>query len=207
MVLIPNDRPPMIVMLDTPDNLDEAAAELGCKVEQLLTPLTRRKRQQPECRFTVDNGAFARFNPAGFLSLLKRNEEARDLCRWVAVPDVVGSALRTLEVFERWKVKIAHWPLAYVAQDGQESQPIPWDEIEALFIGGTDDFKLGKHGAACVKAAKALGKWCHVGRVNTPGRLEYFEELGADSCDGTGLARYSHMRRAIYESANQPKLL
>jgi hypothetical protein len=71
-------------------------------------------------------------------------------------------------------------------------------KIEALFIGGTDDFKLGKHGAACVKAAKALGKWCHVGRVNTPGRLEYFEELGADSCDGTGLARYSHMRRAIY---------
>ena len=85
--------------------------------------------------------------------------------------------------------------------------PIPWDEIVAVFIGGTDDFKLGRHGAACVKAAKALGKWVHVGRVNTPGRLEYFEDLGADSCDGTGLARYSHMRAAIYENARQPKLI
>ena len=196
----------MIVMLDTPDNLAEAAAELGCSVEQLLTPLTRRKRQQPEQHFTVDNGAFARFNADAFLSLLARNENARDLCRWVAVPDVVGSARRTAEVFERWKTKIAHWPLAYVCQDGQDSIPIPWDEIVAVFIGGTNDFKLGKEAAACVKAAKALGKWCHVGRVNTPGRLEYFEELGADSCDGTGLARYSHMRKAIHESATQPRL-
>ena len=40
----------MIVMLDTPEDLDVAAGELGCEVEQLLTPLTRRKRQKPECR-------------------------------------------------------------------------------------------------------------------------------------------------------------
>lgn len=193
-------------MLDTPDDLVEASAELGCEVNQLLTPLTRRRRQYPECYFAVDNGAYAKFNANWFLSLLKRNEDAIDLCRWVAVPDVVGSAIRTLEVFDRWKLKIAQWPLAYVAQDGQETQPIPWDEIACLFIGGSDQFKLGKAGAACVKAAKALGKWCHVGRVNTPGRFEYFEELGADSCDGTGLARYSHMRLAIHASAIQPKL-
>jgi hypothetical protein len=197
----------MIVMLDTPEDLDVAAGELGCEVEQLLTPLTRRKRQKPECRFTIDNGAFAKFNPSGFLSLLERNADDIDLCRWVAVPDVVGSAIRSIEVFNHWKTKISRWPLAFVCQDGQESLPIPWDEIVAVFIGGTDDFKLGRHGAACVKAAKALGKWVHVGRVNTPGRLEYFEDLGADSCDGTGLARYSHMRAAIYENARQPKLI
>jgi hypothetical protein len=197
----------MIVLLDTPQDMNTAAAELGCIVEQLLTPLTRRKRQMPEQHFAVDNGAFSKFDSDAFLSLLQRNEEARDLCRWVAVPDIVGSARRTLEVFERWKSKISHWPLAFVCQDGQDALPIPWDEVAAVFIGGSTDFKLGPSAAAIVKAAVALGKWCHVGRVNTPGRFEYFESLGADSIDGTGLARYSHMRKAIYENAITPKLL
>ena len=196
----------MIVMLDT-NKLDVAQAEIGCEVEQLLTPLTRFSRQRLDHHFTVDNGAFSKFDAAGFLSLLAREEGARHLCRWVAVPDVVGSALRTAEVFERWKGRIAGWPLAYVCQDGQEDLPIPWDEIAAVFVGGTTDWKMSRHAAAIVKAAKAIGKWCHVGRVNTPGRLEYFEELGADSIDGSGLARYSHMRKAIHENAIQPKLL
>jgi hypothetical protein len=66
---------------------------------------------------------------------------------------------------------------------------------------------MGPHAAAIVKASKVIGKWCHIGRINTPGRLEYFEELGADSCDGTGLAQYSHMRKAIYENYKNPRLL
>jgi hypothetical protein len=32
----------MIVLLDNAHDLDECAAELGCEVGQLLTPLTRR---------------------------------------------------------------------------------------------------------------------------------------------------------------------
>lgn len=196
---------PMIVMLDT-NKLDEAQAELGCAVEQLLTPLTRFKRQRVEHRFCVDNGSFARFDEQAFLALLAREEAARDLCRFVAVPDVVGSAIRTAEVFERWRKKIPQWPLAYVCQDGQETIPIPWDDVAAIFIGGSTEWKLGKAAAACVKAARALGKWCHIGRVNTPGRFEYFEDLGVDSCDGSGLARYSWMRKAIYEAATTPSL-
>ena len=51
-----------------------------------------------------------------------------------------------------------------------------------------------------------IGRWCHVGRVNTPGRFEMFEELGADSCDGTGLAQYQHMRKAILMNKTNPTL-
>jgi hypothetical protein len=43
-------------------------------------------------------------------------------------------------------------------------------------------------------------------RVNGPGRFEWFEELGADSMDGSGLARYSHMREAIWKAYNEPTL-
>jgi hypothetical protein len=192
-------------MLDTGEDFDVASQEIGMPVEQLLTPLTRRRRQRPNDRFTIDNGAFAKFSPANFLSLLERNKDGIELCRWVAVPDVVGSAIRTCEVFERWKGKMPGWRLAFVAQDGQENYPIPWDDIECLFLGGTDQFKLGRHGAECVKAAKALGKWCHIGRVNTPGRMEYFDKMGADSIDGTGIARYSHMRKKIADNQIKEK--
>jgi hypothetical protein len=125
----------------------------------------------------------------------------------VAAPDVVGSARRTLECFEYWRDRLCAWPLALVAQDGLESLDIPWRQITAVFIGGSTAWKMGPHAAQIVKAAKVCGKWVHAGRVNTPGRLEYFEELGADSIDGTGLSRYSWMRARIYAAANQPNLL
>jgi len=192
-------------MLDTSQPLKTCAEEIGTRVEQLFTPLTRYRPQHPESRFSIDNGAFSHFDPDAFLSLLERERPRRDLCRFVAVPDVVGSARRTLECFDMWKERLAGWPLALVCQDGQEHLPIPWREIAAIFIGGSTDWKMGRAAAACVKTAKVIGKWVHAGRVNTPGRFEYFEKLGADSIDGTGLSRYSWMREAIFKDANEPQ--
>jgi len=196
----------MIVMLDTPQDLDKCAIELGCKVEQLFTPLTARNPQNPKQMFCMDNGAFSHFELKGFLSMLKKHSPRKHLCRFVALPDVVGSAIRTLECFNYWKPKMGDWKAALVAQDGQESLAIPWDSIDAIFLGGSTDWKLSKGAAQIVKAAKIMEKWVHIGRVNTPGRFEYFEEMGADSCDGTGLARYTEMRTKIYQNKNEPKL-
>jgi|SRR5262245_205641 len=196
----------MIALLDTSHDLNLAAEELGCQVEQLLTPLTRFKAQRPDAPFAIDNGAFAGFNREGFESLLKREAHRRHLCRFVAVPDVVASARRTLEVFDRWYERIGQWPLALVAQDGQEDLPIPWELIKAIFIGGSTEWKLSFHAQTVIKAAQALGKWTHAGRVNTPARFEYFEKLGVDSIDGTGLSRYTHMRQDIWKAYNEPGL-
>ena len=196
----------MIIMLDTPQDMNTCAEEMGCAVEQLFTPLTRRNAQQPEQMFAMDNGAFARFEPSGFLTMLAKHESRKSLCRFVAVPDVVGCARRTVECFWHWHWQLTEWPMAFVCQDGQEHLEIPWDHCAAVFIGGSTEWKMGPHAAAIVKASKVVGKWCHVGRINTPGRLDYFEELGADSCDGTGLAQYSHMRRKIYEQHHAPAL-
>lgn len=195
----------MIVMISNHD-LDECEREIGARCEQIMTPESRHAAKRPECRFCIDNGAYSRFDEESFLSLLERERPRRDLCRFVAVPDVVASAIRTLEVFEEWKPRLTDWPLALVCQDGQENLPIPWKEIAAVFIGGSTEWKMGSHASACIKAAKAIGKWVHVGRVNTPGRFEYFEELGADSLDGTGLSRYSWMREAIHRRHINPEL-
>lgn len=190
----------MIVLLDTSHDLDQCSRELGHPTEQLFTPLTRFTPQKPDQHFAIDNGAFSRFNAKGFLSLLAREESRRELCRFVAVPDVVGDARRTLEVFEHWRDDIIQWPLALVCQDGQENHAIPWDAIDAIFIGGSTAWKESRHAIACIKAAQALGKWVHVGRVNDPARFTAFEKLGVDSVDGSGIARYSWMRQRIGEA-------
>lgn len=197
----------MIPLLDTSEALSTCALELGCPVGQLLTPLTRFTLQNPELPWAIDNGAFARFEEKSFLSLLKREEHHKENCLFVTAPDVVGSARRTLEVFKVWKDKLAGWPVALAIQDGQEDLDIPWHDIAAVFIGGGTSFKLSPQAGHVIKAAKIMGKWAHVGRVNDPSRFAYFEELGADSIDGTGISRYSHMREAISKRDRQGMLV
>lgn len=195
----------MIFLADTSDNLEDVSVEMGgITVGELITPLTGRTRKSD--LFAIDNGAYSSFDAKRFIAILDRESEAKDKCLFVACPDVVGSARRTLEVFNGWYADLFGWKIALVAQDGQEDLPIPWSLIHAIFIGGTTEFKMSNKAAACIKAAKCLGKWVHVGRINTPARWEYFESLGVDSCDGTGLSRYSLMREKIYEDKIQPKL-
>ena len=144
----------MIALLDTSETLASCEAELGVPVvEQLLTPLTRFKLQRPEAFFAIDNGAFAGFNREAFESLLERERPRVELCRWVACPDVVGSARRTLEAFDYWHDRLRDdgWEVALVAQDGIENLPIPWDWIDAIF-------KCGRPAVYCLLSATPLCK-------------------------------------------------
>lgn len=182
----------VIFLADTSDDIADVSAQLGMPCGQLITPLTRRARV-PAVPFAIDNGAFAGFDAKGFLSLLAREKAHREECLFVACPDVVGSARRTLEVWRSWEGKLVGWKRALVLQDGIEDLTIPWSEIDAVFVGGSTAFKTSEAARHCALAAKALGKWVHVGRVNTAIRMDAWREL-ADSADGTGVSRYSHMR-------------
>jgi hypothetical protein len=193
----------MIALLDNGQDLNQCADEIGCEVGQLLTPLTRYNLRDPSKPWAIDNGGYSGLDIPAFVSLLEREGHHRENCLFVAAPDVVGSARRTLEVFERWAGRLDGWKLALVCQDGQEHLPIPWDDIDAVFIGGTTSWKCSAHAEHIIRAAKALEKWVHIGRVNGPERFTHFDKLGADSCDGTGIARYTHMRQAIAARHNQ----
>jgi hypothetical protein len=116
---------------------------------------------------------------------------------FVALPDVVANARRTLELYDHFKNLITG-PRALVLQDGIENLEIPWAKLEAIFVGGSDAFKESSEAIACCKAAKILNKWVHVGRVNTPRRVEAFAGL-ADSIDGSGISRYDHMLEAVLQ--------
>jgi len=84
-----------------------------------------------------------------------------------------------------------------VIQDGCNKNSVPWDEITAVFLGGTTKFKLSRQAWVICQDAKKRGKWVHVGRVNTPPRIAYFFGL-ADSVDGSSLAKYDiHLDKAL----------
>lgn len=187
----------MIGLLDTSEDLDTCAVELGVPVEQLFSPLTGFTDKNPDAMKAGDNGGFVKLNIPRYLAMLRREEHQIKNFRFVTCPDIVASARRTLELFEYWYPRLQNWPLALVAQDGQENLPIPWDLIDAIFIGGSTSWKMSRHAADIIKTAQAMEKWVHVGRVNHPARWQHFEDLGVDSVDGTGIARYSHMRMAI----------
>lgn len=196
----------MMALLDNGQDLADCEAEIGVPVGQLLTPLTRYRLRDPARPWAIDNGGFKGLDIVAFEALLARESHRRESCLFVSAPDIVASAQRTLELFAHFAPMLEGWPIALVCQDGQESLPIPWDDIAAVFIGGSTNWKCSHHVEQIIRTAKLLGKWVHVGRVNHPQRFLHFERLGADSCDGTGLARYSHMRLSIARRADQQQL-
>lgn len=65
----------------------------------------------------------------------------------------------------------------------------PWPQL-GIFIGGTDDFKMGTM-RAWARLANERGAHCHVGRVNSPKRILQCMQAGAHSFDGTNGSRFS----------------
>jgi hypothetical protein len=161
----------------------------------LITPAlgsTPRRAIEVGGIWAVDNGCFTGFEKDAFIQMLK-SLRAYPGCKFVVAPDVVANATATLTRFNMWEPVLHYmgFPVAFVAQDGLENMPIPWERFETLFIGGSTHWKLSHHAAAIAQKAKARGKWLHMGRVNTNVRIDIARSIGCDSVDGTGYARYS----------------
>lgn len=162
---------------------------------QLRTPLTQYRITGKDFEgkpvpYALDNGCFTDFKRDTWEGMLRDAEEHRPL--FVTLPDIVGDALRTLELFDEFELMTNGLPRALVLQDGIGSHRIPWPKIDAVFVGGSDNFKFSAEALNACKAAKFLGKWVHVGRVNTAHRVRNWLGL-ADSIDGSGISRYDHM--------------
>jgi hypothetical protein len=145
--------------------------------------------------WAADNAAFSGFRPKAFCGLLARVSGHPD-CRFVACPDVVGNAVETLRLFQTWApiLRALGLPVALVGQDGLEQLDIPWQQMDALFIGGSTDWKLSPGAASIIREAKRRSLWVHLGRVNTRLRFRYAHQLGCDSVDGSGFSRWPEQR-------------
>jgi hypothetical protein len=155
---------------------------LGC----IVTPM-QGNRIPDDVGICADNGCFGKGYPGDAKWWAWLQTLPADRTVFAVAPDVVGDATATMARSQPWLAKIRSlgMPAAFVAQDGLEALTVPWDEFDVLFIGGTTEWKLGRHARQIVKDAKAHGKWVHMGRVNSLQRLRYADAIGCDSADGT----------------------
>jgi hypothetical protein len=187
---------------------------LPTEVGVMLTPMIGNRL--PEGRvWAADTGCFGaphKFTPDGYLTFLSERDHTR--CLFATIPDVVGDAAATLQRMTDWpdRLRAIGYKPALVAQDGLEALPVPWDAFDVLFIGGTTAWKLSDHAVRLIHEAKRLGKWVHVGRVNSLRRLRWCQWAGADSADGTFAAfgpdvNIPRMQRWLDALLSQPLLV
>lgn len=152
---------------------------------QILTPpVVCEPRYSAWC---ADNGMFTgKVGKSSYLPWLGGMLPYRSSCLFATVVDVVGDAVATLDYYRlwAWRIRVLGYPVALVAQDGLESLRWP-PEYDVLFVGGSTDWKMSDAADWCIRRAKSMGKWVHVGRVNSRSRLRHFWLIGVDSVDGT----------------------
>lgn len=138
--------------------------------------------------WAADNGAFsARWDEREWWTWLASDRNPRESCLFAVMPDVVADAEATVRLAERWSalVRDAGYRAAFVAQDGSDRHPPPWDLFDVLFIGGSTEFKLGAEAVRLMAEAHHREVPVHVGRVNSLRRLNWAREQHANTADGT----------------------
>ena len=134
-----------------------------------------------------DNGSFTNvFEEDKFFCFLDRMLPYKEKCKFIACPDTLCDPVDTMKKWELYaeRIKNLGYPVAFVCQDGQENLPFP-SNYDALFIGGSTEWKLGGGALQCIREAKKNNKFVHVGRVNSLKRVKHFMLEGVDSVDGT----------------------
>lgn len=169
---------------------DLAERRLPASCGIMANPATRvpLPRVWRERTWAADNGCFSgAWRSAAWLAWLTRLTSDVDRCLFAVAPDVVCDWGKTLQLWRTWHetVRRLGYAVALVAQDGATEDTVPWECVGALFIGGSTTWKLSAAACRLMQAAKARGKWLHVGRVNSYRRIEFAERNAADSVDGT----------------------
>ena len=175
----------------------------------LVQPLTRGylRYQHLYAWCGIDNGRFTevgrrRFRLDDYLDMTREAvDRFGDGLLFATAPDVPfdwhGTLRESLPVLPL--LRRAGAPAAIVLQDGASSSDVPWDECDALFVGGSTQWKVGPEARALCREAVGRRKWVHMGRVNSERRFRYAAAIGCDSADGTYLT--------FGPDVNLPKLL
>jgi hypothetical protein len=159
--------------------------------------------------WAADNGCF---QPATYIGddawLDWLDRLPRERCLFAVVPDVArrpdgslgGDPVATWAKFEELApiVQAMGFPAALAAQDGIEDMPNLREQLDAcdvLFLAGSTEWKLGPQAEWIAHLARAMGKWVHMGRVNSLKRMKRAREMGCNSADGTFI-KYRRRKRA-----------
>ena len=165
----------------------------GGALGALLTP----RSMQPDAErlaawtWAADNECYTQgdsFDPDRWLDWLADLPAAG--CRFATAPDVVADWPATLDEAEFYldRIRAAGKPAAIVLQDGATPETVPWGAIDAVFVGGSTEWKISDAARELVEEGRWRGKWCHMGRVNSGERFAVAHGWGCHSVDGTFLA-------------------
>jgi hypothetical protein len=174
----------------------------------LVTPASP-EPPPPGIPWAIDNGAFKGFDEEKFIKLVKKYIGHPTEPLFVAMPDVVADHRNTLSLFGTWHRHLAsHYRRAFVLQDGiTDWRQVPWDYCEAVFVGGSTEFKLSSTTKYLCQIARYMGKWVHMGRVNSFKRLQLAYEMGCLSVDGSGFSRNRHDLRKYLDYAGSQQFM
>lgn len=153
------------------------------------------KNPRPGVAFALDNDAFQSFTNgtpydfkawAAFLLKVKKTKETP---LWALVPDVVANRAATLEqwgMFNRVVAEDYGWRTALAVQDGMTREDVLGLRFkpDVIFVGGTSKWKWN----TAHEWSRGFER-VHVGRVNGKRRLWHCQNIGAESCDGSGWTR------------------
>lgn len=183
----------------------------------------------------ADNGAFAYtmrgvpFDESAFWKMLYRLMPYRKTCKFVVVPDVPFDWNATLDKYYGWHKTIQNlgFPRAIAVQNGATVDNIPWNDCEAIFIGGSTEWKrslaeivtvgddlplfsgipakvvIHSEVPCIIEEARRRGKWVHMGRqANSWKQFRQARKWNVDSVDGSGEKRtekWKQMAQWIFE--------
>ena len=182
-----------VIYLSTPPTTaNHCAMVADGSLGVMLTPRVGRSISSAKAWpiWAADNGCFSaadKFNLSRYLSWLDRMRAVSG-CLFATAPDVVGDAVATWERSHAVlpQLRALGYRAALVIQNGISR--VEWGDIDAVFIGGSTDFKFSDSANDVAREAKSRGLWAHMGRVNSWRRWERCAAEGYDSCDGTFLA-------------------
>jgi len=139
--------------------------------------------------WALDNGCYTNYDSSAIVRML-RWFRGLPGCKFAVVPDAIGDHDATLLLFRAWigTYRALGYPPAFVLQNGVTLVDVPWDSVDAVFVGGSTDFKYSDVVREITKEAKRRGKWVHMGRVNSARRIRYAQSIGCDSFDGSGFS-------------------
>lgn len=157
----------------------------------MITPMMGNRPNLTGTPWCADTGCFSqpqRHNDQRYLDFLDRFPRNTNL--FATAPDVVADMAATWERSRPMLPQIRElgFNAALVAQDGMEYMDVRWSSFDALFIGGSDAWKLGPIAWELGMEAKAHGKHLHWGRVSSLRRMFMAHKARADSADGTYIA-------------------
>jgi hypothetical protein len=147
--------------------------------------------------YAIDNGAWTAHTkgiPFDVAKFVKAVEMLGADADWVACPDIVCGGMESLTLSLKWlpwvlaRTRVALIPV----QPGMTADDLaPYLGYRVgLFVGGDDEWKDRTMGEWS-RLAHRHGALCHVGRVNTRGRIRLCAAAGADSFDGTSGSRFA----------------